>query len=322
MMEEKQNLVNDEAVKTENVEKPKRAGAAVFTWPHADGTARTITLNKGLVISCCCLVALCMGAVVASGIYWVRSSQERLELANYRAQYAVYTERLQKLVEDNEKMQKELAQVVALEAAVRKKLAKEGDGIPKGEIDKESQNLDNAGKGGNNEVDKLSLLEVQNEINYKRLAYKKENLYNMLNELSNVGDGTYGWPLDGGEISSFYGYRVDPFGSGGGDFHPGIDIAANYGEPIKASCAGTVEMADWNGGYGRYVRINHNNGYETAYGHMSAITVQPGQKVTKGQVIGYVGSSGASTGPHVHFEIIKNGDTDNPLAYVAPGKHR
>lgn len=291
-----------------------------FGWVEHKDSAPTLYLSKRLAVATGCSFALVLGALLASGIYWWQSQAERMELDNYRAQYGVYTERLQKLTADNEKLQKELAQVAALEAAVRSKLAKEGDGVAKGEIDKESQNLDNAGKGGNADVDKLSLLEVQTEINIKRVAYKKENLYNMLNELSNIGDGTYGWPLEGGEISSFYGYRLDPFGSGGGDFHPGLDIAANYGAPIKAACAGVVEMADWNGGYGRYVRINHGNGYETAYGHMSAIVAQAGDKVVKGQVIGYVGSSGASTGPHVHFEILKGGETDNPLSYIAPGK--
>lgn len=291
-----------------------------FGWLESQDGSPSFYLSKRLAIATGCTFALVVGALLASGIYWWQSQAERMELDNYRAQYGVYTERLQKITADNEKLQKELAQVAALEAAVRSKLAKEGDGVAKGEIDKESQNLDNAGKGGNAKVDQLSLLEVQTEINIKRVAYKKENLYNMLNELSNIGDGTYGWPLDGGEISSFYGYRVDPFGRGGGDFHPGLDIAANYGAPIKAACAGVVEMADWNGGYGRYVRINHGNGYETAYGHMSAIVAQVGDKVTKGQVIGYVGSSGASTGPHVHFEILKGGETDNPLSYIAPGK--
>ena len=153
----------------------------------------------------------------------------------------------------------------------------------------------------------------------KRLAYKKENLFNMLNELNNVGDGSYIWPLDGGEISSYFGYRVNPFG-GGGDYHPGLDIAENYGTPIKASNSGVVEMADWNGGYGRYVRINHGGGLETAYGHMSAIVAQVGQVVKKGDVIGYVGNSGASTGPHVHFEVLQNGEQVNPLDYAVPRK--
>jgi len=296
----------------------KEATGITFTWPTATGS-KTFKLGKVTVIFCALFFFACFSGVVAGGLYWYSSLQERQELANYREEYGVYTERLQKLIDDNEKMQKELAQVAALEAAVRKKLAQDGDGVAKGEIDKESQNLDKAGQGSNKTVDKLDVLEVQDEIMVKRLAYKKENLFNMLNELNNVGDGSYIWPLDGGEISSYFGYRVNPFG-GGGDYHPGLDIAENYGTPIKASNSGVVEMADWNGGYGRYVRINHGGGLETAYGHMSAIVAQVGQVVKKGDVIGYVGNSGASTGPHVHFEVLQNGEQVNPLNYAVPKK--
>ena len=301
------------------IKKPISTANVSFVWPKKDGTIKTFHFAKGAIVAFCALSVFSVAGVVTCGSLLYDAYQEQMELDNYRAQYGVYTEKLQKLMADNEKMQKELAQVAALEKAVRTKLAKDGDGVPQGEIDKESQRLDNEGKGsGNSTADKLDILAVQEEITAKRIAYKKENLYNMLNELSNVGDGTFGWPLDGGEISSFYGYRADPFGSGGGDFHPGLDIAQSYGSPVKAACAGTVEQSGWNGGYGRYIRIDHGNGTETAYGHMSALVVEPGQKVTKGQVIGFVGSSGASTGPHLHFEVLKGGNTDNPLAYVNP----
>ncbi len=292
--------------------------SVVFTWPQKDGVEKSFTVPKKLAIAICSIAIFSLGLVVVGGSYYLQGYQERQELENYRAQYGVYTERLQKLITDNEKLERELAQVAALEDAVRKKLAKEGEGVSRGEIDRQSRNLDNAGKGGNEKIDTLSLLEIQDEINTKRLAYKKENLYNMLKELSAIGDGTFAWPLNGGEISSFFGYRADPFGRGGGDYHPGLDIAANYGEPVKAAASGVVEMAAWNGGYGRYVRIDHGNGMQTAYGHMSAIVAQVGQTVRKGDIIGYVGSSGASTGPHVHFEVLKAGEQDNPLIYVMP----
>ena len=99
-------------------------------------------------------------------------------------------------------------------------------------------------------------------------------------------------------------------------FHPGVDIAAAYGTPIHAAAAGIVEMAGWNGGYGQYVKLKHGDGYETAYGHMSAIAATAGQQVQKGDVIGFVGSTGASTGPHVHFEVLTDGEQTNPLQYV------
>ena len=290
-----------------------------FIWPRQDGTLKTFRLPKIYAALVGAVSVLSIIGLVVCGSVLYNVYQEQMELNNYRAQYGVYTEKLQKLMADNEKMQKELAQVAALENAVRTKLAKDGEPVSRGEIDRQSQLLDKTGQGsGNSTADTLDVLAVQEEITAKRIAYKKENLYNMLKELSSVGDGSFGWPLDGGEISSFYGYRVDPFGSGGGDFHPGLDIAISYGSPVKASATGIVEQAGWNGGYGRYIRIDNGNGMETAYGHMSALVVSAGEKVKKGQVIGYVGSSGASTGPHLHFEVLTKGNTDNPLSYVVP----
>ena len=108
----------------------------------------------------------------------------------------------------------------------------------------------------------------------------------------------------------------DPFGNRSYDWHPGVDIANDYGAPVYASASGTIEEAGWVSGYGRYVRIQHGYGYETAYGHMSKLAVQAGQSVSKGDVIGYVGSSGYSTGPHVHFEVLVNGQTTDPLELV------
>ncbi|MBW8857716.1 MAG: M23 family metallopeptidase, partial [Bradyrhizobium sp.] len=96
--------------------------------------------------------------------------------------------------------------------------------------------------------------------------------------------------------------------------------ATSYGTPIFASGNGVIEKAGPEGGYGKYIRIKHNNGYETAYGHMSAFAkgMEPGKKVRQGQVIGFVGSTGASTGPHVHYEILVNGRFVDPLRVKLP----
>ena len=102
--------------------------------------------------------------------------------------------------------------------------------------------------------------------------------------------------------------------------HTGVDWAAPLGTPIYASGNGTVEKVGWEGGYGKYIRIKHANGYETAYGHMTAFarSTQPGARVRQGQVIGYVGSTGLSTGPHVHYEILVNGRFVDPLRVKLP----
>ena len=98
--------------------------------------------------------------------------------------------------------------------------------------------------------------------------------------------------------------------------HTGIDIAAPYGKPIAGADSGEVIYSGWWDGYGKAVVIDHGRGYTTVYGHMSRIYMQTGQKVEKNQVIGLVGSTGFSTGPHLHFEIRYNGKPVDPLAYL------
>ncbi|MCY6485287.1 peptidoglycan DD-metalloendopeptidase family protein [Clostridium aestuarii] len=107
-----------------------------------------------------------------------------------------------------------------------------------------------------------------------------------------------------------------PFGRRWGRIHKGIDIAANKGTPIKAAYDGTISYAGWIEGYGKVVKINHGNGLETLYAHCSAIKVKKGQNVKKGELIGNVGSTGHSTGPHVHFEVRINGIAQNPVSYI------
>ena len=119
------------------------------------------------------------------------------------------------------------------------------------------------------------------------------------------------WPTTG-TVSSPYGLRW-----GGSDFHPGMDIANELGTPIVATADGVVDYAGWNsGGYGNMVDIDHGNGMMTRYGHASQVLVSVGQSVKRGQVIAYMGSTGFSTGPHVHYEVIINGQRVNPNSYL------
>jgi murein DD-endopeptidase MepM/ murein hydrolase activator NlpD len=126
--------------------------------------------------------------------------------------------------------------------------------------------------------------------------------------------GVLSWPVSG-TITSPYGYRQNPFG-GAPDFHPGLDIAAPMGTTVTAAAAGTVISAGWYGGYGNYILIDHGGGMATGYGHLSQIFVSNGQQVQKGQAIGAVGSTGHSTGPHLHFEVRLHGKTTDPAAYL------
>jgi murein DD-endopeptidase MepM/ murein hydrolase activator NlpD len=122
------------------------------------------------------------------------------------------------------------------------------------------------------------------------------------------------WPLEG-TITSSFGEREDPI-NGEGAFHSGIDIAAPYGSPVRAAADGDVTQASMFAGYGREINIDHGHDLVTVYGHLSAMVVVPGQHVTRGQVIGYVGQSGRSTGPHLHYEVRVHMVPVNPHKYL------
>lgn len=122
-------------------------------------------------------------------------------------------------------------------------------------------------------------------------------------------------PIEQMSLSSSYGMRVHPI-TGKLARHNGVDIPAPYGTPIYATADGIVGRAQCLGGYGNYVEIEHGNAIETRYGHMSSFVVQPGQQVKKGDVIGYVGSTGRSTGNHLHYEVRIDGEPVNPMPFV------
>lgn len=130
------------------------------------------------------------------------------------------------------------------------------------------------------------------------------------------GGGSWGYPLPfRATVTSSYGWRTHPV-TGKRSFHTGVDLAASRGTAIYACRSGTVTEATYSSVYGYYVTINHGDGFSSLYGHMTHYVVSSGETVTKGQVIGYVGSTGLSTGPHLHLTIYKNGDTVNPMNYI------
>jgi murein DD-endopeptidase MepM/ murein hydrolase activator NlpD len=124
-----------------------------------------------------------------------------------------------------------------------------------------------------------------------------------------------GWPVESGWISSLFGWRTDPF-TGRYAHHAGIDFASHEGTDVEAVAAGIVTEAGERFGYGQIVEINHGNGYVTRYGHNEQVLVKAGDKVNKGQRIALMGSTGRSTGPHVHFEVLYNGNVVNPEQYI------
>ena len=122
------------------------------------------------------------------------------------------------------------------------------------------------------------------------------------------------WPVEG-QVTGSFGERIDPF-NGEGAFHSGIDIGAVYGQPVIAPADGVVEFADFMGGYGRAIILDHGHGISTRFGHLKAFVVFPGQHIHRGDTIGFVGDSGRSTGPHLHYEVRINDVPVNPRKYL------
>ena len=129
-----------------------------------------------------------------------------------------------------------------------------------------------------------------------------------------IADAPSMWPLEG-RVGSSFGQREDPI-IGEGAFHSGLDIEAPYGTPVRAAADGTASDASMGAGYGRQVVLDHGHDVETVYGHLSAVAVVPGQHVTRGQVIGYVGQTGRATGPHLHYEVRVHNVPVNPHKYL------
>ena len=189
-------------------------------------------------------------------------------------------------------------------------IVKEDPSLPKGE-----KKVISEGAVGKKNVSYLVTLEngerVERVVTDEEIIQEPENRVVVVGtkEIPSRGTGSFAWPTNGGYISSHVGERW-------GAFHRGLDIARPSNYTIKASDNGVVTFTGWDGTYGNKIVINHNNGYETVYAHLSQIDVSVGQVVEQGAAIGVMGSTGNSTGTHLHFEIHKDGAVVNPLSYL------
>jgi murein DD-endopeptidase MepM/ murein hydrolase activator NlpD len=171
---------------------------------------------------------------------------------------------------------------------------------------------DNVGTGGPEFVNLLDREadRLEHNIRFTGDRIKFENL--------SVASVPFGFPVNGYQTDS-YGMRSNPFG-GGSEFHQGIDLAVEYGSPVSSTGDGMVIWAAPYNAYGNLVVLYHSNGITTRYGHLSKISVETGQRIKRGDQIGYAGSTGRSTGPHVHYEIRENDQPVDPTKYVYPPK--
>jgi len=144
-------------------------------------------------------------------------------------------------------------------------------------------------------------------------AFYEDALKDLDKKLSSLPIGK---PHDGA-VTSRFGYRANPFTHRGREMHSGVDLRGNIGQPIKVTANGKVTYAGYEGEYGNVVKVKHANGYETRYAHLVRVLVKPGDNVEAGKLVGLLGNTGRSTGPHLHYEILKNGTKIDPEKYFS-----
>lgn len=281
----------------------------------------TRSMRKGVYVTVCgVLLSTFIVVVGMSSMFGLMRSYkvEKEEYDAFQLAKAKQEKQLKQLEKATVEAQKEMARLNALENQIREEMKKSGMQVPAKEVSRAGDGA----KGGSDKgtASNFEILLKQNETLRNDAKYAEANLNKLYKKIKNENYKKSVtpdiWPLDGGYISSSFGSRVNPFDGYSADVHPGIDIAADYGTPVYAGADGYVVHADWYYGYGKYIKIEHDYGYETAYGHLSSIETRAGRSVKKGELIGYVGSTGYSTGPHLHYEVIHYGRQVNPMRYI------
>ena len=263
-------------------------------------------------------VAVSAAIIVAIAFRYLDSPKEKLmqqQNDDLRDDYTVLNKQLQQLQQQMAELENRDNNVYRsiFEAAPVHDSARLKEMEKKGEVKLvQSMSEDDLVKSITNQLNKLSLLMTYQQRSYadiESMVKNKEKLLASIPAIQPVSN------KDLTRIASGFGYRIDPVYKVT-KLHAGLDFAAPIGTPIYATADGTVTEADFNeGGYGNHVIINHGYGYETLYGHMVQMKAKVGQKIKRGEVIGYVGSTGKSTGPHCHYEVHKNGTPVDPVYF-------
>lgn len=256
-------------------------------------------------------VACCVLLMIGLAVYALKAGFDRSEFERLREQSRLHRQEMEQLVAKLEDLRKELLIMAQNDAKMRvmNKLTK-----PKADT------LGGVGGPavGDEPADNLANLQQQidnlrREVDLRRVS--QEEIQGFLNDQrSLLGSRPNGWPLRGW-VTSDFGIRRDPF-DGQRRMHEGIDIATRTGAPVLATAAGIVREVGTEPGYGKLVVIEHGYGFATAYGHNSRILVRVGQRVKRGDIVATAGSTGRSTGPHVHYEVRLNGVPVNPTKFL------
>lgn len=319
--------------------KDKKGYFTLMIIPHSEGSVYRFRLPRILIQVCGCVLAGILLFICYSYWDYERVKSYLPELYQLRETSQRQQGEIENLADQATELQEKLSELDELEIKVRELLDSTGQKEDREAVELASRGSDDdaprkavvmaAGPGvtlarGGGDFRReqtpaqiAAVAESLNSIEMQLDTYR-ENLEEMVSSLEErqayLEAKPSIWPARG-RITSRYGYRRSPF-SGKREFHQGVDVAAPRGTPVVATGAGVVTFAGWRSGYGRTVMINHGYGYKTFYAHNDSIKVKVGQQVSKGQVIAYMGSTGRSTGSHVHYEVHVNGKPTNPANYM------
>jgi murein DD-endopeptidase MepM/ murein hydrolase activator NlpD len=252
---------------------------------------RVLTLLAAFIV-CVCLYGV-YGLTQEARHWWIETENQRLRTENDRQRHElnVLTNRIE-AVEDTSRKLAEKSGVVNVSSGLS------GTGGPSIPVEPSS----------------LPALE-------EKMRRLERDLHSYEAVLRGRGYTPTTWPVVG-KLESAFGGRRNPFGGGSYEFHTGQDIDAPWGAPVVAGATGTVSFVGWQNGYGQLVVIDHGGGLTTRYGHLSHIEVPQGKTVVRGELVGRVGSTGRSTGPHLHYEVRINDEPVNPLQYLLTTSQR
>ncbi len=278
---------------------------------------RQFQLSYRLIFGCAAIAAFLFIANILLTTSFVRSQVSTLEIKKLRSENAFLSKKFEDLKGRVSKISDIYGDLVEKEIVIRNIF-----NLPEISLDERQLGIggpENSGAGISSSVQLANSTESNVEA-LLRLAHfekeKYEEVYNVLSDKKSLLDHTPSIMPTRGHFSRGFGMKLDPF-TGNQQFHSGVDIANRTGAPIYATADGVVKFAAFSdGGLGNLIEIDHGFGYMSRYGHLSRIKAVSGQNITRGTLIGYVGSTGYSTGPHLHYEVVKDDRQVNPMDYI------
>jgi len=287
----------------------KRYSTIIFV-PHARAKFRKLRVSHRSIFSVVSLItsSLCLStffsfqyfASVSQTHELGRLKQENRDLQQANAQFTQSVDSLRDELRSVEEKTRKLAIVAGINSL--------DQGAPAGVGGIRQRDELGIGSRHTDDVDKMSFRS-------RRIASDLSLLEQRFAERNQLLSATPSIAPVRGILTDGFGGRRDPFTGEAGN-HPAVDISSASGQPIRSPADGVIVKAEWANGYGNVVFVSHGYGYSTRYGHLSAFKVRPGQRIKRGDVIGFVGSTGRSTGPHLHYEVRHNGEPRNPLEFI------